>query len=61
MLELTRWFLAMQLVRRSKNHVSTFEVNRRLDVYFKTVWLFKHELMEVMRLREGSRQITGRV
>ncbi len=60
-LALTRWFLAMHLLTQSKNNVSALELKRHLGVCYKTAWLLKHKLMEVMRLREESRQLTGRV
>jgi ISXO2-like transposase domain/Transposase zinc-ribbon domain len=60
-LALTRWFLAMHLLTQSKNNVSALELKRHLGVCYKTAWLLKHKLMEVMRLREDSRQLTGRV
>jgi ribosomal protein L37AE/L43A len=60
-LPLTRWFLAMQLLTQSKNNVSALELRRQLGVCYKTAWLLKHKLMEVMRLREQSRQLDGRV
>jgi hypothetical protein len=60
-LELTQWFLAMHLLTQSKNNVSALELKRHLGVCYKTAWLLKHKLMEVMRLREESRQLTGRV
>jgi hypothetical protein len=60
-LALTQWFLAMHLLTQSKNNVSALELKRHLGVCYKTVWLLKHKLMEVMRVREDSRQLTGRV
>jgi ribosomal protein L37AE/L43A len=60
-LGLARWFLAMHLLTQSKNNVSAMELMRHLGVCYKTAWLLKHKLMEVMRLREDSRQLTGRV
>ena len=60
-LPLTRWFLAMQLLTQSKNNVSALELMRQLGVCYKSAWLLKHKLMEVMRLREQSRQLDGRV
>ena len=60
-LVLTRWFLAMHLLTQAKNNVSALELKRHLGVCYKTAWLLKHKLMEVMRLREDSRQLTGRV
>lgn len=60
-LPLTRWFLAMHLLTQAKNNVSALELKRHLGVSYPTAWLVKHKLMEVMRLREDSRQLTGRV
>ena len=60
-LPLTRWFLAMHLLTQAKNNVSALELKRHLGVSYPTAWLVKHKLMEVMRRREDSRQLTGRV
>lgn len=60
-LPLTRWFLAMHLLTQSKNNVSALELKRHLGVCYKTAWLVKHKLMEVMRVREQTRQLDGRV
>ena len=60
-LPLTRWFVAMHLLTQSKNNVSALELKRHLGVCYKTAWLLKHKLMEVMRQREDSRQLDGRV
>jgi transposase-like protein len=60
-LPLRRWFLAMHLLTQAKNNVSALELKRHLGVSYPTAWLVKHKLMEVMRLREDSRQLTGRV
>ena len=60
-LPLTRWFLAMHLLTQSKNNVAALELMRHLGVCYKTAWLIKHKLMEVMRVREDSRVLDGRV
>ena len=60
-LPLTRWFLAMHLLTQSKNNVAALELMRHLGVCYKTAWLIKHKLMEVMRVREDGRQLDGRV
>jgi hypothetical protein len=60
-LPLTRWFLAMHLLTQSKNNVAALELMRHLGVCYKSAWLIKHKLMEVMRVREDSRQLEGRV
>jgi hypothetical protein len=60
-LPLTSWFVAMHLMTQAKNNVSALELKRHLGVNYTTAWLVKHKLMEVMRLREDNRQLTGRV
>jgi len=60
-LPLARWFLAMHLLTQAKNNVSALELKRHLGVSYPTAWLVKHKLLEVMRLREEPRQLTGRV
>lgn len=60
-LPLSRWFLAMNLPSRSENNVAALELMRRLGVCYKTARLIEHELMEVMRAREDSRLLDGRV
>lgn len=60
-LPLTRWFLAMHLLSQSKNSVSALELKRHVGVRYKTAWLMKHKLMQVMSVREESRQLDGRV
>ena len=60
-LGLSRWFLAMHLLTRSKNNVAALELMRHLGVCYKTAWLIKHKLMEVMRMREDTRLLDGRV
>jgi transposase-like protein len=60
-LPLTRWFLAMHLLTQARNNVSALELMRHLGVSYRTAWLVKHKLMETMRQREDSRQLSGRV
>jgi hypothetical protein len=60
-LPLRRWFLAMHLLTQAKNNVAALELMRHLGVCYKTALAMKHKLMEVMRLREQSRQLDGRV
>jgi len=60
-LPLTTWFLGMHLLTQAKNNVSALELTRHLDVRYKTAWLLKHKLMQVMTVREESRQLDGRV
>jgi ISXO2-like transposase domain/Transposase zinc-ribbon domain len=60
-LGLSRWFLAMHLLTQSKNNVAALKLMRHLGVCYKTAWLIKHKLMEVMRVRGDDRQLDGRV
>src|SRR5450759_5332178 len=55
-LPLSRWFLAMHLLTQSKNNVAALELKRHLGVCYKTAWLVKHKLMEVMRVRDALRK-----
>ena len=60
-LPLPKWFLAMHLMTQARTGVSALELKRHLDVSYPTAWLVKHKLMEVMFLREETRQLTGRI
>lgn len=60
-LPLTTWFLGMHLLTQAKNNVSALELKRHLGVRYKTAWLLKHKLMQVMCVREEPRQLDGRV
>jgi hypothetical protein len=60
-LPLTVWFLAMHLLTQAKNNVAALELMRHLGVCYRTAWLIKHKLLEVMRQREEGRQLTGRI
>jgi transposase-like protein len=60
-LPLTVWFLAMHLLTQAKTNMSMLELSRHLGVSYPSAWLMKHKLMEVMRQREDSRQLSGRV
>ncbi|CAI8740176.1 IS1595 family transposase [Methylocaldum szegediense] len=60
-LPLTSWFLAMYLLTQAKNNVSALELMRHLGVCYRTAWLVKHKLIQVMAEQEADRQLTGRV
>ena len=60
-LPLTRWFLAMHLLTQAKNNVSALELKRHLGVSYRTAWMVKHKLMQVMTDRERGRVLGGRV
>ena len=60
-LGLSRWFLAMHLLTQSKKNVAALDLMRHLGVCCKTAWLVKHKLMKVIRVREDTRLLDGRV
>ena len=60
-LPLTKWFLAMFLMTQSKNSIATLELMRLVGVSYKTAWLLKHKLLEVMFQREAPRRLSGRI
>ena len=60
-LPLTLWFLAMHLLTQAKNNVAALELMRHLGVTYKTAWLMKLKLLQVMTARESSRVLEGRV
>ena len=60
-LPLTTWFRAMYHLSSSKNGISALELRRRLGVTYRTAWLLKLKLSEVMREREAERVFTERV
>ena len=43
----------------SGHNVSALELKRHLGVCYKSAWLMKHKLMEVVREREDSRVLDG--
>jgi len=45
----------MHLLTQAKNNVAALELTRHLGVCYRTAWLIKHKLMEVMRQREEAR------
>ncbi len=60
-LPLTLWFLAMHLLTQAKNNVAALELMLHLGVSYKTAWLMKLKLLQVMTERESSRVLEGRV
>lgn len=60
-LPLTLWFLAMHLLTQAKNNVAALELMRHLGVSYKTAWLMKLKLLQVMMVRESTRVLNGRV
>lgn len=60
-LPLTLWMLAMYLVTQSKTNIAALALHRQLGVSWKTAWLLKHKLMEVMQQREAEQALEGDV
>ena len=60
-LPLSKWFLALYLISQNKNGISALALRRQLGVGYKSAWLLKHKLLEVMRLRDEPRPLQGRV
>lgn len=60
-LPLRTWFRAMYHLTQSKQGISSIELGRRLGVRQTTAWMLKHKLQQVMRERDASKRLTGRV
>ena len=60
-LPLRLWFLAMYLMTQNKNAISALALMRQLGVSYKSAWLLKHKLMQVMSEREDGYLLHGRV
>lgn len=58
---LTAWFLAMYLLTQTKSNVSALALMRHLDVSYKTAWLVKHKLLQIMMITEKRRRLGGSV
>lgn len=58
-LPLTRWFLAIHMLTSTKTNMAALELKRHLGVTYRTAWRLKHKVMEAMRQREESRQLSG--
>lgn len=56
-LPFTRWFLGMHLLSQAKNSISALELKRHWGVRYKTAWLMKHKLLQVMTGRGGTERI----
>jgi len=51
----------MYFLTQSKNNVSALELKRLIGVCYRTAWRLKHKLIQVMREREESTVLSGRV
>jgi Zn ribbon nucleic-acid-binding protein len=60
-LSLIKWFQAMYFLTQTKNNISALELKRLIGVCYRTAWRLKHKLLQVMREREESTVLSGRV
>lgn len=56
-LPLTVWFLAIHLLTQSKTGMSALQLMRDLGVSYRSAWLVKHKLMQVMFIQEQPRRL----
>ena len=56
-LPLMVWFLGMYLLTQTKTGMSALELHRHLGVSYRTAWLVKHKLMQVMLEQERDRRL----
>lgn len=56
-LPLTTWFLAIHLLTQSKTGMSALQLMRDLGVSYRSAWLLKHKLMQVMFGQERERKL----
>lgn len=56
-LPLTTWFLAIHLLTQSKTGMSALQLMRDLGVSYRSAWLLKHKLMQVMLGQERERKL----
>jgi hypothetical protein len=60
-MSLVKWFQAMYFLTQAKNNVSALELKRLIRVCYFTAWRLKHKLIQIMREREESTVLSGRV
>ncbi len=60
-LALTTWFLAIYLLTQNKTGISALALKRQLGVSYRTAWSIKHKLMQVMKERDDSQPLSGRI
>ena len=60
-LKLTYWFKAFYLISQAKNSVSILELHRHLGVNYKTAWLMKHKIMQMMYDQDSKYKLKGRI
>ena len=60
-ISLRKWFLAIHQISQSKNSVSALELHRHIDVNYKTAWLVKQKIMQVMYESDSKYKLKGTV
>ena len=60
-LPLTTWFLGIHLLTQSKTGMSALQLMRDLGVSYRSAWLLKHKLMQVMFGQERERKLQAGV
>lgn len=60
-LALTTWYLAIYLLTQHKNGLSALQLSRDLGVRYKTAWMVKHKLMQVMLERQHEKTLSDRI
>ena len=60
-IELRKWFLAIHQISQSKNSVSALELHRHIDVNYKTAWLMKQKIMQMMYEEDSKYKLKGTV
>ena len=60
-LPLTLWFLAFYLISQAKNSLSALELHRHLGINYKSAWLMKHKIMQLMYEGDQEHKLTGRI
>ena len=58
---LTTWFLAIYLVTQAKTGISALALMREIGVSYNTAWLMKHKIMQTMKERDDSQELTGTI
>jgi transposase-like protein len=58
---LQKWFLAIREISQSKNSLSALELHRHIDVNYKTAWLMKQKIMQMMYESDLNYKLKGRI
>lgn len=60
-LPLQKWFMAVALICNGKKGISAKQLERDLDVNYRTAWYLSHRIREAMAEGNGSDLLTGKV